>query len=400
MLFAETINSIGVNRENKEDYMMKRTAIFVALGLLMVSMASAVTAAEPYKIGAVFAITGPAAWLGEPERNTVKMIEEQINAQGGINGHPLEIIIEDTVGEEAKAVMAVQKLINRDNVLAIVGPTRSGTTMAVIPIVEKAQVPLVSCAAAEAIVNPVRKWVFKTPQKDSDAAIRIYEKMKEMNISKVAIITSTEGFGMEGRKQLTQLAPKMGITIVADETYGPKDTDMTAQLTKIKGTDAQAIVNWSIVPGQATIIKNKKQLGMTMPLFQSHGFGNIKYAKAAGDAANGVLFPAGRLLIVDSLPDSHPQKALLAQYKKDYEAKFKTDASTFGGHAYDALNLVIAALKAVGPDRAKIRDYIENTKNFVGTGGVFNYSPEDHTGLTKDAFEMITIQDGKFLPAK
>ena len=400
MRFAEIINGIGVNRKNKEDYMMKRTAIFVALGLLMVSMASAVTAAEPYKIGAVFAITGPAAWLGEPERNTVKMVEEQINAQGGINGHPLEIIIEDTVGEEAKAVMAVQKLINRDNVLAIVGPTRSGTTMAVIPIVEKAQVPLVSCAAAEAIVNPVRKWVFKTPQKDSDAAIRIYEKMKEMNISKVAIITSTEGFGMEGRKQLTQLAPKMGITIVADETYGPKDTDMTAQLTKIKGTDAQAIINWSIVPGQATIIKNKKQLGMTMPLFQSHGFGNIKYAKAAGDAANGVLFPAGRLLVVDSLPDSHPQKALLAQYKKDYEAKFKTDASTFGGHAYDALNLVIAALKAVGPDRAKIRDYIENTKNFVGTGGVFNYSPEDHTGLTKDAFEMITIQDGKFLPAK
>jgi branched-chain amino acid transport system substrate-binding protein len=400
MLFADIINGIGVNRKNKEDYMMKRTAIFVALGLLMVSMASAVTAAEPYKIGAVFAITGPAAWLGEPERNTVKMIEEQINAQGGINGHPLEIIVEDTVGEEAKAVMAVQKLINRDNVLAIVGPTRSGTTMAVIPIVEKAQVPLVSCAAAEAIVNPVRKWVFKTPQKDSDAAIRIYEKMKEMNISKVAIITSTEGFGMEGRKQLTQLAPKMGITIVADETYGPKDTDMTAQLTKIKGTDAQAIVNWSIVPGQATIIKNKKQLGMTMPLFQSHGFGNIKYAKAAGDAANGLLFPAGRLLVVESLPDSHPQKALLAQYKKDYETKFKTDASTFGGHAYDALSLVIAALKAVGPDRAKIRDYIENTKSFVGTGGVFNYSPEDHTGLTKDAFEMITIQDGKFLPAK
>ena len=380
--------------------MMKRTVIFVALGLLMVFMASAAGAAEPYKIGAVFAITGPAAWLGEPERNTVKMIEEQINAQGGINGHPLEIIVEDTVGEEAKAVMAVQKLINRDNVLAIVGPTRSGTTMAVIPIVEKAQVPLVSCAAAEAIVNPVRKWVFKTPQKDSDAAIRIYEKLKEMNISKVAIITSTEGFGMEGRKQLTQLAPKMGITIVADETYGPKDTDMTAQLTKIKGTGAQAIINWSIVPGQATIIKNKKQLGITMPLFQSHGFGNIKYAKAAGDAANGVLFPAGRLLIVEALPDSHPQKALLAQYKKDYEAKYKTDVSTFGGHAYDALNLVIAALKAVGPDRAKIRAHIENTKNFVGTGGIFNYSPEDHTGLSKDAFEMITIQGGKFLPAK
>lgn len=378
---------------------MKRAVSCLVLGVLMVSVASVAIAAEPYKIGAVFAITGPAAWLGEPERNTVKMIEEQINAQGGINGRQIEIIIEDTVGEEAKAVMAVQKLISKDNVLAIVGPTRSGTTMAVIPIVEKAQVPLISCAAAEAIVNPVRKWVFKTPQKDSDAAIRIFEKMKEMNISKIAIITSTEGFGMEGRKQLTQIAPKMGITIVADETYGPKDTDMTAQLTKIKGTEAQAIVNWSIVPGQATIIKNKKQLGMKMPLFQSHGFGNIKYAATAGDAAEGVLFPAGRLLVVDSLPDSHPQKALLAQYKKDYEAKFNTDVSTFGGHAYDALNMVIGALKAVGPDRAKIRDYIENTKNFVGTGGIFNYSPEDHTGLTKDAFEMIMVKQGKFVPA-
>jgi branched-chain amino acid transport system substrate-binding protein len=205
---------------------------------------------------------------------------------------------------------------------------------------------------------------------------------------------------MEGRKQLTHLAPKYGITIVADETYGPKDTDMTAQLTKIKGTDAQAIVNWSIVPGQATIIKNRKQLGMTIPLFQSHGFGNIKYARAAGDAADGVLFPAGRLLVADSLPDNHPQKALLEKYKNDYETKFKGDVSTFGGHAYDALTLVVAALRAVGPDRAKIRDYIENTKNFVGTGGVFNFSAEDHTGLTKDAFEMITIKSGKFLPAQ
>jgi branched-chain amino acid transport system substrate-binding protein len=379
---------------------MKKYFGVIVLGVCILGSAVSLMAAEPYRVGAIFAITGPAAWLGEPERNTVKMIQEQINAQGGINGHPLEIIIEDTVGEEAKAVLAVNKLINRDNVLAIVGPSRSGPTMAVIPIVEKAQVPLVSCAAAEAIVNPVRKWVFKTPQKDSDAAIRIYEKMKEMNISKVAIITATEGFGMEGRKQLTQLAPKYGITLVADETYGPKDTDMTAQLTKIKGTDAQAIVNWSIVPGQATIIKNRKQLGMTIPLFQSHGFGNIKYAKAAGDAADGVLFPAGRLLVVDSLPDSDPQKALLAQYKKDYEEKFKADASTFGGHAYDAIQLVIAALRAVGPDRAKIRDHIENTKNFVGTGGVFNFSPEDHTGLTKDAFALITVKGGKFLPAQ
>jgi len=353
--------------------------------------------AVAYKVGAIFAITGPAAWLGTPERNTAKMIEEEINAAGGINGHPLEIIIEDTVGDATRTVTATKKLITKDEVLAIVGPSRSGTTMAVIPIVEEAKVPLISCAAAETIVVPVKRWVFKTPQKDSDAAVRIYETMKLQGISKTAIITATSGFGDQGRKQLKKLAPELEIEIVADETYGPDDTDMTAQLTKIKASEAQAVVNWSIVPGQVIVAKNMRQLGMEIPLFQSHGFGNIKYAQTAGEAGEGIIFPCGRLLAVDTLPDDHPQKEVLAKYKKEYEAKYEEDVSTFGGHAWDGLQLVIAALREVGPDREKIRDYIENTNNFVGTGGIFNFSPEDHSGLTKDAFEMLTVKNEKFV---
>jgi branched-chain amino acid transport system substrate-binding protein len=353
-----------------------------------------------YKVGAIFAVTGPAAWLGTPERNTAKMIEQEVNMGGGINGHPLEIIIEDTVGDPTKTVTAAKKLITKDEVLAIVGPSRSGTTMAVIPIVEEAKVPLISCAAAESIVVPVKSWVFKTPQKDSDAAVKIYETMRERGISKTAIITATSGFGDQGRNQLKKLAPEFEIEIVADETYGPEDTDMTAQLTKIKGTKAQAVVNWSIVPGQVIVAKNMRQLGMKIPLFQSHGFGNIKYAQTAGEAGEGIIFPCGRLLAVDSLPDDHPQKEVLAKYKKEYEAKYEEDVSTFGGHAWDGLQLVIAALREVGPDREKIRDYIENTQNFVGTGGIFNFSPEDHSGLTKDAFEMLTVENGKFVVLK
>jgi len=356
--------------------------------------------AVAYKVGAIFAVTGPAAWLGTPERNTAKMIEEEVNKAGGINGHPLEIIIEDTVGDPTKAVTATKKLITKDQVLAIVGPSRSGTTMAVIPIVEEAKVPLVSCAAAEAIVVPVKSWVFKTPQKDSDAAMRIYETMRERGISKIAIITGTTGFGDQGRKQLKKLAPELEIEIVADETYGPNDTDMTAQLTKIKASEAQAVVNWSIVPGQVIVAKNMRQLGMKIPLFQSHGFGNIKYAQTAGEAGEGIIFPCGRLLAVDTLADDHPQKEVLAKYKKEYEAKYEEDVSTFGGHAWDGLQLVIAALREVGPDREKIRDYIENTKNFVGTGGIFNFSPEDHNGLNKDAFEMLTVKNEKFVVFK
>jgi len=353
-----------------------------------------------YKVGALFAVTGPAAWLGTPERNTAKMIEEEVNAAGGINGHPLEIIIEDTVGDATRTVTAAKKLITKDEVLAIVGPSRSGTTMAVIPIVEEAEIPLISCAAAEAIVVPVKSWVFKTPQKDSDAAIRIYEHMNEKGITQIAIITGTTGFGDQGRQQLKKLAPEFGITIVADETYGPEDTDMTAQLTKIKAREAQAVVNWSIVAGQVIVAKNMRQLGMEIPLYQSHGFGNIKYAQTAGEAGEGIIFPCGRLLAVDTLPDDHPQKEVLARYKKEYEAKFEEDVSTFGGHAWDGLQLVIEALREVGPDREKIRGYIENTKNFVGTGGVFNFSPEDHNGLTKEAFEMLVVKDRKFVMLK
>jgi len=370
--------------------------VVIAVGVYFLVPGIKKVEVESYKIGCVFAITGPASWLGEPERNTVVMAAEMINENGGIDGVPIELFIEDTVGDETKTVNAVKKLINSDQVLAIIGPSRSGTTMAVIPIVEKAEVPLISCAAAEAIVNPIKKWVFKTPQLDNHAVDRIYGYMKDHGINKVAIMSGTTGFGDQGRKQLQNLADDYGITIVADETYGPADTDMTAQLTKIRGTDAEAVVNWSIVPAQVIVAKNMVQLGMDVPLFLSHGFGNIKYVEAAGEAAEGIIFPAGRLLAVDTVPDSHPQKKVLSEYKKLYEEKYNEPVSTFGGHAWDAMWILKNVLEKAGADKAAIRDAIENTKKFAGTGGVFNYSKTDHNGLTKEAFEMLTVKNGQF----
>ncbi len=372
--------------------------VIVATVILSVAGTGVVMAAEkePIKIGAIFAITGPASFLGEPERNTAMMIADQINADGGLDGRPIELVIYDTEGDNTKAVLATRKLIQQDKVIAIIGPSRSGTTMAIIPTVQSARIPLVSCAAAVDIVKPVKKWVFKTPQTDKDCVIRIYEHMKKKGINKIALITGTTGFGDAGRKQLKSIAGEMGIEIVADETYGPRDTDMTAQLTKIKGTEAQAVVNWSIVPAQSIVPKNMKQLNMDIQLYQSHGFGNPQYLELAGEAAEGVICPAGALLAADSLPDSHPRKDLLVQYKKNYESRFGGNVSTFGGHAYDALWLVANAIKAVGPDKAKIRDHIEGTKNFKGTAGTFNFSSEDHCGLTKQAFEMLVVKDGKF----
>ena len=377
---------------------MKRTVtVVVAMVVGLMLSASAVMAeSKEYRVGCAFAITGKASWLGEPQKNTIEMLLEEINANGGVNGHKLVLFIEDTQGENNRAKQAVKKLIHSHKVSAIIGPSRSGTSKILIPDVEKAQIPMISCAAAESITTPVKKWVFKVGQNDSDAARRIYEHLNGRKINKAGIITGTTGFGNAGRTQLKTMADEYGIEIVADETYSPGDTDMTAQLVNIKNSGAQAVINWSIVPAQSIVPQNMKQLKMEIPLYQSHGFANVKYAEAAGEAADGLIFPAGRIMAVDTLPEDDPQREVLAAYKSAYESRFNDHVSTFGGHAYDALWLVVNALKAVGDDPAAIRDHIESAK-FVGTGGVFQFSPEDHCGLDKTAFEMLTVKDGKFV---
>jgi branched-chain amino acid transport system substrate-binding protein len=358
----------------------------------------AAEAAPTIKIGAIFSVTGPAAFLGAPEEKTVRMFVEKINASGGVLGRKLEVIIKDSGGSPEKAVSFAKQLIEEDKVLAIIGPSTSGETMQIKGLCEENKVPLVSCAAAETIVNPVAKYVFKTPQKDSQAVTWIYRTMKEQGITNIAVLTGNDGFGKGGKGQLEAMAPEYGITIVANEVYDVKATDFSDIVTKIKAANPQAVINWTVAPAQSIVPKNMKQLGMNVPLYHSHGFGNRKYVQQAGAAAEGILFPAGRLLVVGELPDSHPQKKLLAAYKNDYETLYKEDVSTFGGHAYDALLIVSTAIKAAGePDRAKVREAIEKIQGLAGTAGIFNYSATDHTGLDLSAFEMLTVKDGKFV---
>ncbi|MCP4135027.1 MAG: ABC transporter substrate-binding protein [bacterium] len=355
-------------------------------------------AGDTIKIGAIFAVTGPASFLGAPEKKTAQMAINKINAKGGINGKKLELIVKDSGGNPEKAISFAKQLIEEDKVFAIIGPSTSGETMKIKNICEKAKIILVSCAAAEVIVNPVAKYVFKTPQKDSHVVQKIYETMKTMGISKIGIVSGNTGFGKAGKAQLEKLAAKAGIKILISEVYDKKATDLTGVLTKVKAMNVQAIVNWSIVPAQSIVAKNMKQLNINVPLFQSHGFGNIKYAKEAGKAGEGIIFPCGRLFVSDMMEDGSAQKAVLAQYKKDYEAKYKEDVSTFGGHAYDAVMILIEALKKAGSaDTEKVRTAIENLKDFPGTGGVFNFSAEDHNGLGIDSLSMHTVKDGRFV---
>jgi len=351
----------------------------------------------PIKIGGIFATTGPASSLGEPEANTAMMLQEQINADGGINGREIEIVIRDTKGQETEGLTAVKELIEKEGVVAIVGPSRSGTTMAIIEEIESSEIPLLSCAAARAITEPVKTWVFNTPQSDEDAVTKIYNYLGDEDINNVAVITASSGYGQQGLIQLEELAPGAGIEIVAKEEFADTDNDMTVQLTKIKNSDAQALICWGIGPAPAQIAKQAKQLDIGMPVIMSHGVANRRFIEGAGEGAEGVILPAGKLLVANQLPDDDPQKELLLEYASNYEDKYGQPADTFGGHAWDAVMLVVNAIENNGAEPAQIREGVENTQGFVGIGGVFNFSADSHYGLSPDAFEMVTIENGDWV---
>jgi branched-chain amino acid transport system substrate-binding protein len=381
--------------------------IVLALAALLLTWSPAPAAAQDaYRVGAIFSITGPGSSLGVPERDTAQMIETEINARGGVKGpdgkmHPLKLVIYDDASDETKAVLAAKKLIDEDRVAAIVGPTLSGTSLAILDTVQKAEVPLVSCAAAAKIVEPVaeRKWVFKTAQSDHLIVTSLAEYLKAKGLTKVGWLNVDYAFGQLGWVEFEKAAQKAGLTVVANEKFGQKDVDMTAQLTRVKAANPQAVIIWSIPPSASIATKNYADLGLTMPMFQSHGVGNKRYIELAGAAASGVMFPSGKLLVAEQLADNDAQKSVLLAYAKDFEAKYGP-RNTFGGHAWDAVQIVVKALEKAGADRAGVRNALESTKNFVGITGVFDFSASEHNGLDRRAATMLQIVDGQWKLAR
>lgn len=374
------------------------TLLALGLGLSLLLGGCAPEKEAPLVVGGIFSISGPASYLGEPERNTLEMMVAEVNAKGGIKGRPVKAVIYDDEANVTKARLHAEKLITKDQALAIIGPSLTHTSMTVLEVTQKAQVPLISCAAGIGITAPAKErvWVFKTAQTDQMAVSRIFQYLQKQGLTKVAILTVSTGFGISGKEQLEAQAPKYGLGIVGNEIFGEKDTDMTPQLTKIRGTDAQAVICWGTGPAPALVAKNMKQLGFTIPLIQSHGAASKKFIELAGDAADGIIMPAGKLVVYKQLPDTDPQKKVCQDYDDMYRKKYNAPASSFGGYAYDAFNILKMAIEKAGTDKAKVRDAIENTKNYVGVSGVFNMSPEDHNGLTPEAFVMVKIEGGDF----
>jgi branched-chain amino acid transport system substrate-binding protein len=384
-----------------ENEMKKISLRFFVQSVLLLAACfvfSASCSAAEIKIGAILAETGPASFLGGPEARSLKMLADEINGAGGINGATIKLVIKDSGASPEKAISFAKQLIEEEKVFAIIGPSTSGETLKIKKLCEKAGVILISCASAELIVNPVAGHVFKVAPSDSFAARKIFETMNRMGIAKIAVVTGNTGFGKAGKKQLTKIAPEYKVDIVASEVYDKKANDLSALVAKLKANkDIQGVVNWSVVPAQSIIAKNMRQAGWDVPLFQSHGFANIKYVEAAGAAAEGIIFPASRLIVAESMSDG-PKKDFLLKFKSDYETLYKEEASTFAGHSYDALKILAMAVEQGGADKKKVRTEIENLTGYFGTAGEFNFSAADHNGLGIDAFTMITVKDGKFVP--
>jgi len=354
------------------------------------------TTEEPIKLGAIVSLTGTYAGLGEPEKNLIELEVDRINEAGGVNGRPIEVVFEDDATDEAQAVAAASKLIEQENVVAIIGATGTGQTMAVRGDVQRAGIPQVSMAGGTVITNPVDPLVFATPWSNTIVVPFTLGYIKGQGITKIGLITDSGGFGKDGKAVFAAEAPKAGVTVVADETFNPGDTDMTAQLTKIKNSDAQAIVMWTAGVEAAIIAKNTRDLGIDLPIYGSHGIARREFIEGAGDAAEGVKLAAGRVLVPESYGKDSEARTVATEFVNRYEAAYGEAPSMFAGYAYDALYLIVEAAKRIEGDvtPAALRDAIENTAGFVGIGGTFTMSAEDHNGLTAEDLTMFEISNG------
>lgn len=384
---------------------MKKFVSFFLMSTLL-CLASPSWAAQPIKIGAFFALSGPAAFIGTPTKLVAEMVVDQINTAGGINGRPLELVVADTESDPQKALLAARRLVEREKVSALVGPTRTDTGMAVKAYLQQKNVPTVMTVGGDPVIMGGRfgdfDWIFKSPQRSSVAVSRVYEFLQARGVTKVGLLTASDGFGKDGLSWLTSLAPEYGITIVADEQFAPTDTDMTTQLVKIRAAAPEFIICWTIGPAAALVSKNVHQLNLDIPLMHCHGIPDPKFLELAGEAAEGNYMPSTKLMAASQLPEDDPQKAAVQEfirlYQEVYQLERQYPMNTHSGYAWDAIMLIAEALRKVGPDNADaLRLAIEQTEGFVGVSGVFTLTPEDHNGLDTDSLIIVKVEQGDWV---
>ncbi len=380
---------------------MKKCLPVVCLFLTFWVAGGLAWAADPIKLGAFFDLTGAGSAIGTPTKLVAEMVVKKINGEGGINGRPLQLVIADDEGDPTKAAIIAKKFIESDKVVAIIGPTRTDTGMAAKPIIEQMKVPTFMCVGGDPVVTvPPFKWTFKSPQRTSVAVKKTYDYLKRKGIQNIAIITSADGFGRDGKNWLEKLAVEYGLKIITGESFQATDNDMTTQLIKIKAASPEAIICWTIGKAGSIVAKNVKQLGIQVPLFQCHGLPDPIYIKLAGEASEGNIMPATKLMVASQLPNSDPQKKVILEFIRLYQDVYQYERqfpiNTHSGYAWDAIYILANAMKKAGTNNEKLREAIEKTKGYIGVSGIYNLTPEDHNGLGLDSMVIVQIVKGEW----
>ncbi len=354
------------------------------------------SSSEPIKVGVILSLTGNYAGLGEPEKKALELEVKQINDAGGINGRPIELIIEDDGTDEAKAVSAAAKLIEQDNVVAILGATGTGQSMAIRGDVDRAGIPEISMAGGTAVTGKFDKLVYQTPWSNTLVVPYVLNAMKAQGHTKVALLSSADGYGKDGKAIILAEAPKSGVTIVSDQSFNPGDTDFSAQLTKMKSSGADAMLLWTAGKDAANILKTAKDLGVSQPWFGGSGQARKEFVAGAGAAAEGFQFGTGKSLVPSTWGTDTEEYKVVNDFATRYKDAYDADPDIFAGHAFDAINILAAALKSTNgdTDSAKLNTAVEATKDLVGFGGSFTFSPTDHNGLTSDDLTLFVVKNG------
>jgi len=357
---------------------------------------------DPYVIGAVLSLTGAQSGLGTPEKNAIEMEVVRINADGGINGHPLEVLIEDDASDVDQAIAATTKLIEQDEVLAIIGSTGTGQSMAMRDEINIAQVPQVALGSGSIITREFDPLVFQTPWTADLIVPLALEYLKDEGYTKVGLITEDTSFGKDGRELVNATAAEYGLTIVSDQVFKPTDTDMTGQLTVIEGADAEVVLMWASVAAASIVPKNMQQLNMDLPLVCAHGVAKQEFIDGAGDAGEGVIAFAGKVLAPETYGEGSEGYEVATGFVERYTEEYGVKPDHFAGHAYDGLYIVVEAMRRLeeGFTPTDLRDEIERTSELPGIGGTFTFSATDHNGMTGTDIVMYRIENGEWVLAE
>jgi branched-chain amino acid transport system substrate-binding protein len=376
----------------------------LALGsLLAVSNAAGSTAgaaADPYVIGAILSESGPGSTLGRPEADSMQMGVDEINKAGGIDGHPIALTILDDQSDATAAVNDFRSLVDK-HPIAIFGTPLTPTSLAIVPLAEQAHIPLVSYASSVSVVAPVaeHQWTFKIPINDTEVAKSMQAFMKRRNQTKVSFIYRNDDYGKTGMAHFADAGKADGFEVISNDPIAALAGDATTQLTHVKSANPQALICWTSLPSANIIIKGYRELGLQLPIYYSDGAATGVFPKQAGAALDGAYIATMKVNVYQELPNSDPQKKLLARYVPDFENAYPKDApaSIFGTWGYDGVAFLKAALHNVkgSVTPATLRDAMERT-TFVGVSGTFRFSAAQHYGLAEDAVLMSQIQNQKF----